>query len=120
MQPSNTAFAELDRPVFVSSALILSTVLLVAALFPDAMDSLFASMQSAIVTNASWYYVLVVAVILVSVLVFAFSSYGQIKLGPDHSEPEYSFISWFAMMFAAGMGIGLMFFGVAEPVMHFL
>ena len=120
MQPSNTAFAELDRPVFISSTVLLSVVLLLAAIFPNAMESLFASMQSAIITNASWYYVLVVAVILISVLVFAFSSYGQIKLGPDHSEPEYSSISWFAMMFAAGMGIGLMFFGVAEPVMHFL
>ncbi len=120
MQPSNTAFAELDRPVFVSSTVLLSVVLLLAAIFPSAMESLFASMQSAIIANASWYYVLVVAVILISVLVFACSSYGQIKLGPDHSEPEYSSISWFAMMFAAGMGIGLMFFGVAEPVMHFL
>ncbi len=120
MQPSNTAFAELDRPVFVSSTVLLFAVLLLAALFPSRMETLFAGMQSAIITNASWYYVLVVAVILISVLVFAFSSYGQIKLGPDHSEPEYSFSSWFAMMFAAGMGIGLMFFGVAEPVMHFL
>jgi choline/glycine/proline betaine transport protein len=84
------------------------------------MDSLFAEIQGGIIRDASWYYVLVVAIILVSVLVFAFSSYGRIKLGPDHSEPEYSFISWFSMMFAAGMGIGLMFFGVAEPVMHFL
>src|SRR5690554_4543743 len=43
-----------------------------------------------------------------------------IKLGPDHSEPDYSHLSWFSMLFSAGMGIGLMFFGVAEPVMHFL
>ncbi|NIN39300.1 MAG: choline transporter, partial [Gammaproteobacteria bacterium] len=70
---------------------------LLAALFPDTMDALFSDVQSAIVAGASWYYVLVVAVILVSVLVFAFSSYGQIKLGPDHSEPDYSSVSWFAM-----------------------
>jgi choline-glycine betaine transporter len=64
--------------------------------------------------------VLVVAIILVSVLLFSLSRFGDIKLGPDHAEPAYSGISWFSMLFAAGMGIGLMFFGVAEPVMHFL
>jgi choline/glycine/proline betaine transport protein len=64
--------------------------------------------------------VLVVAIVLMSVLFFSLSRFGDIKLGPDHSEPEYSALSWFSMLFAAGMGIGLMFFGVAEPVMHFL
>jgi choline/glycine/proline betaine transport protein len=120
MQSADKTHAELDRPVFLTSVALLASVILLAALFPDPMDALFNDVQNAIVTSLSWYYVLVVAVIMVSVLVFAFSSYGQIKLGPDHSEPDYSFISWFAMMFAAGMGIGLMFFGVAEPVMHFL
>jgi choline/glycine/proline betaine transport protein len=72
------------------------------------------------VRYASWYYVLVVAIVLLSILFFSFSRYGDIKLGPDHAEPAYSGISWFSMLFAAGMGIGLMFFGVAEPVMHFL
>ena len=51
--------------------------------------------------------------------VLAVSRYGDIKLGPDHSRPDYRNTTWFAMLFSAGMGIGLMFFGVAEPVMHF-
>jgi glycine betaine transporter len=50
----------------------------------------------------------------------AFSKYGSIKLGPDDSEPEYSLISWFAMLFSAGMGVGLVFWGVAEPLNHFV
>ena len=61
-----------------------------------------------------------VAIILVSSFAVALTRFGDIKLGPDHAEPDYSLTSWFAMLFAAGMGIGLMFFGVAEPVMHFL
>src|SRR5690606_16353686 len=61
---------------------------------------------------------LAVALFLIFVVVLALSDYGRIKLGPDHSEPDYSYLSWFAMLFSAGMGIGLMFFGVAEPVMH--
>ena len=87
---------------------------------PESAGGLFQTIQSTIITYASWYYVLVVAVILVTVTAVTFSRFGDIKLGPDHSEPDYSFLSWFAMLFSAGMGIGLMFFGVAEPVMHFL
>ncbi len=87
---------------------------------PESAGGFFQTIQNTIITYASWYYVLVVAVILVTVTAVTFSRFGDIKLGPDHSEPDYSFLSWFAMLFSAGMGIGLMFFGVAEPVMHFL
>jgi choline/glycine/proline betaine transport protein len=109
-----------DRGVFLPSTLILLLLVIGAAVAPDASEATFKWLQNAIVTYASWYYVLVVAIVLMSVLFFSLSRFGDIKLGPDHSEPEYSALSWFAMLFAAGMGIGLMFFGVAEPVMHFL
>ena len=69
--------------------------------------------------DAAWFTVLAVAGFLIFVVSLAFSRYGQLKLGPDHSQPDYSYASWFAMLFAAGMGIGLMFFGVAEPIMHY-
>ncbi len=112
--------ARLDRPVFFSASVLLGVLVLVTAVFPSSTNTFFTNLQSGIVHNASWYYVFVVAVIFVSIVYFAVSGYGDIKLGPDHSEPDYSFVSWFAMLFAAGMGIGLMFFGVAEPVMHFM
>lgn len=120
MNDSKAQYAPINKPVFYGAAISLLVIVGLSALFPGAANSLFAAVQSGIVTYGSWYYVLVVAIILVSCLVFAFTQYGDIKLGPDHAEPEYSLISWFAMLFAAGMGIGLMFFGVAEPVMHFL
>ncbi len=112
--------APLNAPVFWASTILLAVVLGGSALAPDFADRLFSNIQDGIVVNGSWYYVLVVAIILVSSVVIALTRFGDIKLGPDHAEPEYSIISWFAMLFAAGMGIGLMFFGVAEPVMHFL
>ena len=87
---------------------------------PGEGADLFAALQSTIVRTASWFYVLVVALIGLMVIVLAVSRYGDIKLGPDHSEPDYGFLSWFSMLFAAGIGIGLMFYGIAEPVMHFL
>ena len=110
----------IDKPVFFSSLIIVGLLVLVATIAPVATGEFFTSFQAAIIRYASWYYVLVVAIILIAVLFFGFSRLGDIKLGPDHSTPDYSRSSWFAMLFSAGMGIGLMFFGVAEPVMHFL
>ena len=115
-----TNSAPLNKPVFYISSLLLVVIVGGSALAPEFANRVFGEMQSGIVTNASWYYVLVVAIILVSSLVVGLTRFGDIKLGPDHAEPDYSLVSWFAMLFAAGMGIGLMFFGVAEPVMHFV
>ncbi|HAN28691.1 MAG TPA: choline transporter, partial [Haliea salexigens] len=99
---------------------LLAALVGVAAFLPQASSSLFQHLQDGIIRYASWYYVVVVAVILISIVVLSVTRLGDIKLGPDHSVPDYTLVSWFAMLFAAGMGIGLMFFGVAEPVMHFL
>ena len=109
-----------DHTVFWPATGLLLLLVIVASFWPDGSQLVFQSLLQGIVHYASWYYLLVVAIILISVAVFSLSRAGDIKLGPDHSEPNYSYLSWFAMLFAAGMGIGLMFFGVAEPVMHFL
>ncbi|MCP1647984.1 BCCT family transporter [Pseudomonas nitroreducens] len=109
----------LNPPVFYTSAVLILLLVLYAVLFKRQAQTQFEHIQQWIFTNASWFYILAVALILISVVFLAISRYGDIKLGPDHSEPEYRSSSWFAMLFSAGMGIGLMFFGVAEPVMHF-
>ena len=120
MSSEQTDPAPMNKPVFYSSAALLVLIVGASAIAPEFANGLFSEMQAGIVANGSWYYVLVVAIILVSSFAIALTRYGDIKLGQDHAEPEYSLTSWFAMLFAAGMGIGLMFFGVAEPVMHFL
>ncbi|MDX1726475.1 MAG: BCCT family transporter [Pseudoalteromonas tetraodonis] len=79
----------------------------------------FGSLQSWIIDTFGWFYLLAIGVYLLVTLTLAFSRYGQIKLGPEHSQPEYSSMLWFAMLFSAGMGIGLIFYGVAEPVFHY-
>lgn len=106
--------------MFIAASSIILLLLLFSALSPTSAGSFFAWLQGLIVVNGSWFYVLTAALILISVLILGFTSYGEIRLGPDHSTPDYSLISWFSMLFAAGMGIGLMYYGVAEPVMHFL
>lgn len=112
--------ATINRPVFFTAALFTLLLVAFAIIAPKEAQDLFESMQAWILGNASWFYILTVAIILLSVAFLAISRYGDIKLGPDHSEPDYRNFTWFAMLFSAGMGIGLMFFGVAEPVMHFV
>lgn len=110
----------INPPVFFGSAILILLLMGYTVFFPEDANSRFTHLQSSIMTNASWFYVMAVALILLCVAFLGLSRYGDIKLGPDHAEPSFSFGSWFAMLFSAGMGIGLMFFGVAEPVMHFL
>lgn len=110
----------INPAVFYTSAFLITVLVLFASIFPSIADTYFTKIQTWIVGHVSWFYVLTVAIILLSAVYLAVTRYGDIKLGPDHSKPDYKNMSWFAMLFSAGMGIGLMFFGVAEPVMHFI
>ncbi|USE33856.1 choline BCCT transporter BetT [Endozoicomonas sp. SCSIO W0465] len=110
----------INPPVFFGSAILILILVGYTVFFPEDANNRFTHLQMSIMTNVSWFYVMAVALILLCVVFLGLSRYGDIKLGPDHAEPSFRFGSWFAMLFSAGMGIGLMFFGVAEPVMHFL
>ncbi|WP_028116496.1 choline BCCT transporter BetT [Ferrimonas senticii] len=117
---STSPQSSLNRSVFAGASLLILLMVGFTALFPELASQQFSALQASIITNASWFYILAVALILLLVAYLGLSRYGEIKLGPDHAEPDFSLGSWFAMLFSAGMGIGLMFFGVAEPVMHFM
>jgi len=110
----------LNPGVFVSASLVILLLVGITVLFPEYMETLFSEVQQTLINTAGWFYVLSVAGILVAVVYLCASRHGHIKLGPDHAEADYSQLSWLAMLFSAGMGIGLMFFGVAEPVMHYV
>lgn len=111
---------QINPPVFFGSAIIAIALVLFTIGAPEHAKALFSDVQSWVVGSAGWFYILAVAIFVIFVVLIAISDYGRIKLGPDHSEPSYSYGSWFAILFSAGMGIGLMFYGVAEPVMHYL
>ncbi len=106
-------------PVFLPAVIV--TLLVVAGTIsnPGMAGDVFASILGFLTTNFGWFYMLAVAFFLVFIVVVAVSPWGKIKLGPDHAEPQYSFPAWFAMLFSAGYGIALLFFGVAEPVLHY-
>ncbi len=116
---SNGSRSTILLPVFIPAAVIMLLLVIGTAINPDAAGALFSDVLSFTTETFGWFYMLAVALFLMFIIVLAFSSYGSIKLGPDHGEAEYKFLEWFAMLFSAGYGIALLFYGVAEPVMHF-
>ncbi|MBR5495729.1 MAG: BCCT family transporter, partial [Psychrobacter sp.] len=118
MKPKSSSSTIL-LPVFVPAAVIMLLLVIGTSLNPEAAGELFGTVLNYITETFGWFYMLAVAIFLMFIIVLAFSPYGSIKLGPDHAEAEYGFLEWFAMLFSAGYGIALLFFGVAEPVLHF-
>lgn len=90
----------------------------VAVLAPKWLEGVLNGLKNGVFQHFSWFYVLAVSLFLLFLVGLAFSGLGRIKLGANEEGPEFSYPSWLAMLFAAGMGVGLMFFGVAEPLSH--
>ncbi|WKY48251.1 BCCT family transporter [Eubacteriaceae bacterium ES3] len=105
--------------VFYSSLLFIVLFLGIGFFSPDEFAAVTGFLFTVITNDWGWLYLVVVLGVLFFVLYLAFSRYGHIRLGKNEDRPEYSNFSWFAMLFSAGMGIGLVFWGVAEPVFHF-
>ena len=105
--------------LIVSAGIILITVLW-GIVAPKSLAGVFDTALAAITRSFGWFYLWVVLGLVVLALFLAFSRYGNLKLGSEDDEPEFSIGAWFAMLFAAGMGIGLVFWGVAEPVSHYM
>ena len=105
--------------IFFVSAGLMVLFLIVLLLFPDQLNSTFSAGREWIATNLGWYFIFGVTAWVIILLAVAFSPYGQVQLGRKDEPPHYSFPSWFAMLFAGGIGTILMFWGVAEPISHF-
>lgn len=116
MQRKKGAYA----PVFYPAIVIAAILSLLGVLVPVAFANNIDIIQNLILEKFGWAYILAMCIFVCICLILMFSRFGDIKLGQDHELPEYTNLSWFAMLFAAGMEIGLMFYGVAEPLNHFL
>lgn len=110
---------KMNPRVFWGASVIVVLLLVAAVLAPGASDYVFQAAQSWVIDAFGWFYVVAVAGFLLVVVGLAVAPTGRLKLGPDDSEPDFPYVSWLAMLFAAGMGIGLMYFAVAEPVQHY-
>lgn len=106
-------------PVFLPAVVVAALLVIGTMSNPELAGEAFSATLAWITRSFGWFYMLSVALFLVFIVVVAISKWGNTRLGPDHSEPQYSFPAWFAMLFSAGYGIALLFFGVAEPVLHY-
>ncbi|WP_370184603.1 MULTISPECIES: BCCT family transporter [Rhodococcus] len=109
-----------DHVVFSAAAAAVSAIVVWGLVAPDNLDSTTGKALDWLVTDMGWLFVLSASGFVLFSLWLAFSKFGQIPLGKDGEKPEFRTVSWIAMMFSAGMGIGLMFFGVAEPLAHYV
>ncbi|MCH9815760.1 MAG: BCCT family transporter [Actinomycetia bacterium] len=106
------------KPVFIPASVIIVAMIALAAIAASDSERIFGTLNTWITEGVGWWYILIVTVFVVFALYCGFSSIGSIRLGKDDERPEFSTIAWFAMLFSAGMGIGLVFWGVAEPLSH--
>lgn len=107
-----------DQSVYIISMIIVLTISAIGLIFKEQFGDAMAASLEFLQVQFGWLYLISMLVFVVVALGLAFSKYGKIKLGADDSVPEFSTKSWFAMLFGAGMGIGLVFWGIAEPLSH--
>ena len=118
--PDKETTLSVNKIVFYASALLSVALILLTIVFPAASEALLGQSLRWVSDHFGWYYMLVVAAYSLFALFIGFSSYGNIKLGQDHDKPDFPFITWAAMLFSAGIGIDLLFFGASEPLAHYL
>jgi choline/glycine/proline betaine transport protein len=109
---------DLNPAVFVASSALIVAFVTFALLYRDSFAANVDAIQAGIAERAGWLYVLVVNVILGYLIYLLFSPFGRLRIGGADRRPEFGYATWLAMLFSAGMGIGLMFYGVAEPIYH--
>ncbi|WP_105992872.1 BCCT family transporter [Staphylococcus simulans] len=106
-------------PVFIYGSILVLIVVLAGAIFPSQFDAVTNTIKLWITDKLGWYYLILTTIIVFFCIFLIFSPIGKLKLGKPNDKPEFNTISWFAMLFSAGMGIGLVFYGAAEPMGHF-
>ena len=114
------AWGGLRKPVFIPASIIIFVMIAFAVIFAGTAEDAFGSMNTAITSGVGWWYILSATGFVVFALYCGISRVGNIRLGRDDEKPEFGVASWFAMLFSAGMGIGLVFYGVAEPLSHYV
>ena len=108
-----------NGPVFFTSSIFIIASIILTLVFEKQAESFFTKLQNGVAENADWFFILAINLFLVFLVYLALGRFGKLRIGGQDAKPEFKTLSWFAMLFSAGMGIGLLFFSVGEPVMHF-
>nr|WP_319998394.1 BCCT family transporter [uncultured Draconibacterium sp.] len=117
---SSKKYFDVDGPVFWPAAILIVLFIAITLIVGQPMNKVFSSIQTSISDYGGWFFVISVNIFLFFVLFIAFSKFGKIRLGGAKAKPEFSKGAWFAMLFSAGMGIGILFWSVGEPIKHFI
>ena len=124
VRPAPTGWSAIHKPVFIPASVAIIGLIVLAIVLSRAagaeLEEATLRLNQVITDGVGWWYVIAVNLFLVFTLYCAFTRIGNIRLGRDDEKPEFSVVSWFLMLFSAGMGIGLVFFGVAEPLSHYV
>lgn len=118
--PLRSAWRSIEPAVFIPASVIILALIAFAVIYSAAAEDAFGRLNSAIASTVGWWYILATTLFVVFALYCGLSRVGTIRLGRDIEKPEFSFWAWLAMLFSAGMGIGLVFYGVAEPLTHYV
>ncbi|MBF7095668.1 BCCT family transporter [Alkalibacter mobilis] len=111
---------DIHPQVTLISAVLLVVFISLTLLYPELAEKSFAGLMDGITKNAGWFFIFAANVFIIAALYFAFGKFGNIKLGGNDAQPEFSKFGWYAMLLSAGMGIGLLFWSVGEPISHLL
>ena len=110
---------DIHNPVFMISGLAVIAFVIYAVALPEQAASVFEAVKSFIITQFDWFFLSAANIYVLFCIMLIVTPYGNVRLGGTDATPDYGYVGWFAMLFAAGMGIGLLFFGVSEPMTHF-
>lgn len=110
---------DIHNRVFAISALTIIAFVVLTLMFQNQAEPMFSGIRGWLTTNLDWFFISAANIFVLLCIVLVLSPLGRVRLGGTEATPDYSYLSWFSMLFAAGMGIGLMFYGVSEPLTHF-
>ena len=110
---------DIHNKVFVTSALLIIAFVVLTLTFQTQAEPMFGDLRGWLTSNLDWFFITSGNIFVIACLVIAISPLGRVRIGGTEATPDYSYLGWFSMLFAAGMGIGLMFYGVSEPLSHF-
>ena len=109
---------DIHPQVTLISVALLFVFILLTLLFPSKAESMFSGLMTSVTKNAGWFFIVAANIFIIAALYFAFGRFGNIKIGGNNAQPEFSKFGWYAMLLSAGMGIGLLFWSVGEPISH--
>lgn len=105
--------------VLIASGVLIIALSAWAIIAPEQADTVIGGVVAWVASHLGWFYILTATLVIVFVVIVAASKQGNIKMGPDHAKPQFNMFTWTAMLFAAGIGVDLMFFSVSEPVSQY-